>query len=214
MNSTLNSVHPPGLEQPPPGQVLLGGELHYVRADGARIPAQLVKASDKLEDDAVRRGVAGALAMSAAMAAFKSGEFETFDTLRQILAGEYNAPKGGVKGNVTFQTIDGLFKVTVAVADRIVFGPELQVAKSIVDQLLTEWGEGSPVELQAVVQDAFRVDNEKQVNRGALLGLMRLEIKDERWRQAMQAITDSMRVEGSKRYIRFHKRADAAVRRG
>ncbi len=37
--------------------------------------------------------------------------------------------------------------------------------------------------------------------------LLRLEITDPRWLQAMKAIRDAMRVEGSKTYVRCHRRA-------
>ena len=196
----------------PPGQVLLGGVLHYIRADGARMPASTVADSDKLEDQTVRAAIAGALAMSAAMAAFKSGEFENFGALGEVLASQYNAPKGGAKGNVSYVTIDGLLKVVVAVQDRIVFGAQLQVAKAILDELIVEWGRGAKAELVAIIQNAFSVDSEKQINRGALITLMRVQSDDERWNSAMKAIKDSMRIEGSKRYMRFYQRpnVDAA----
>ena len=42
-----------------------------------------------------------------------------------------------------------------------------------------------------------------------MLALRRVEIDDERWRSAMQAITDSIRVVGSRQYIRFYRRASA-----
>ena len=36
--------------------------------------------------------------------------------------------------------------------------------------------------------------------------LLRLEIEDERWGRAMQAIRDAMRVVGSKTYVRCYRR--------
>ena len=36
--------------------------------------------------------------------------------------------------------------------------------------------------------------------------LLRLEITDPRWLEAMRAIRDAMRVEGSKTYVRCHRR--------
>lgn len=37
--------------------------------------------------------------------------------------------------------------------------------------------------------------------------LLRLQIEDERWLRAMEAIRDAMRVTGSKEYVRFYQRA-------
>ena len=42
--------------------------------------------------------------------------------------------------------------------------------------------------------------------------LLRVSIEDERWVRAMDAVRDSIRIIGSKTYVRLHKResADAA----
>ena len=95
------------------------------------------------------------------------------------------------------------------VSESILFGPELQVAKGLVDECLIEWSADSGPQLRAIVTRAFDVDNQGQVNRNALLSLLRYEIDDERWRRAMRAVRDSMRPVGSKRYIRMYERPDA-----
>ena len=38
------------------------------------------------------------------------------------------------------------------------------------------------------------------------LALRRLDIRDEKWQKAMQAISESLQVVGSKEYIRFYER--------
>ncbi len=40
--------------------------------------------------------------------------------------------------------------------------------------------------------------------------LLRLDITDERWLRAMEALRDAMRVIGSKEYVRFYRRKDVA----
>lgn len=192
----------------PAGQEEHGGRRFMKLADGSMIPVEMVKPADKLRDDTVRDQFARAEVVSAALAKFKLGAFEEWDVFLEVLASQYKVKLGGTKGNVTFETLDGCFRIQIAVADHIAFGPELQIAKAGVDECLREWGAESRPEIQAIVSNAFRVDKEGRLNHGALLGLKRLAIEDERWLRAMQAITDSMRVIGSKRYIRFHKRAN------
>jgi hypothetical protein len=97
----------------------------------------------------------------------------------------------------------------VQVSERHRFGPELQAAKTLVDTCLNEWAEGSPPELRAIVQQAFDVDKEGKINRGRLFALLRYDIRDERWLQAMDALRDSIRTDGSKRYVRISTRSDA-----
>ena len=123
-----------------------------------------------------------------------------------LLAQEYGLQKGGAKGNKTLMTHDGLWKVQVQVADHIDFGPELQIAKSLVDECLNEWASEARAEIRAIVTRAFKTDKAGQINRAEVFMLLRLQIEDERWQQAMRAIRDAMRVVGSKTYIRLYHR--------
>jgi hypothetical protein len=62
------------------------------------------------------------------------------------------------------------------------------------------------VELRAIVNRVFSVEKEGQINRSELLQLLRINITDERWLRAMNAIRESMRVVGSREYVRFYRR--------
>ena len=55
---------------------------------------------------------------------------------------------------------------------------------------------------------AFQVDKEGRINTARILGLRRLEIKDERWQRAMRAIGESLRVRGSSSYVRLYERGE------
>ena len=57
-----------------------------------------------------------------------------------------------------------------------------------------------------LINDAFQVDKAGNINTKRVLGLRRLDIQDERWQQAMQAISDSLQVAGSKEYLRIYLR--------
>jgi hypothetical protein len=86
-------------------------------------------------------------------------------------------------------------------------GPQLQIAKSLVDECLNEWSADSRPEIRAIVTRAFNTDKAGQINRAEIFMLLRLEIEDERWNKAMLAIRDAIRVVGSKTYIRYYRRA-------
>lgn len=195
-------------ESPKPVEEL-GGQTYWRDAKGALVPAEVVKPEHKMEDGAVRALFGEAEVLSKAMRAFKDKAFADVDALNDLLDERYGARAGGLKGNITLTSYDGLKRVQVQVADQIQFGPELQTAKKLVDECVSEWSADSGAELRAVVMNAFRVDKEGQINRGALLGLLRLDIQDPRWVSAMTAIKDSMRVVGSKRYVRFACRANS-----
>lgn len=97
-------------------------------------------------------------------------------------------------------------QIRVQVSDLIQFGPELQIAKGLIDECLTEWSADSRPEIQALVTRAFNTDRAGQINKAELFMLLRLEIDDERWKRAMDAIRASIRVTGSKEYVRFYRR--------
>jgi hypothetical protein len=192
----------------PAGAVEFNGRRYMYAPDGVMKPLELVKDEHLLEDGFVRDIFVAAAAMSKALVDFKVNTFADADAFNAILASRYGAPAGGKKGNVTFSTYDGLKEIQIQVSDLLSFGPELEAAKALIDECLAEWSSDSSAEIRAIVMDAFDVEKKGKFNRGKLFGLMRLNIKDARWLRAMDAIRDSMRPIGSKRYIRFRFRAN------
>ncbi|MCK9139459.1 DUF3164 family protein, partial [Haemophilus influenzae] len=65
---------------------------------------------------------------------------------------------------------------------------------------------GSRPELKALIERAFNVDKEGNLNTSRILGLRRVDIQDERWQNAMQAISESVQVVSSKAYVRLYER--------
>jgi Protein of unknown function (DUF3164) len=191
------------------GVTVINGREFMTDAKGGYIPLGMVKPQHKLEDETVRKIMTFAVDLSGQIARFRGHSMTDLGSLDALLAQEYGAKIGGAKGNRTYQTIDGLMKVQVQVAELIDFGPELQVAKRLVDECLNEWSAESRPELQAIVTRAFNTDKEGKINRSEIFMLMRHEIEDERWRRAMDAIRDAMRVTGSKEYLRFYRRESA-----
>lgn len=194
-------------ERPEEGITIMNGQKFMINAKGGLDPIGNVKEQYQLEDQTVRKCIAYAREASARLSRLKTNTFADLGALDALLAEKFGAKIGGRKGNRTYQSYDGLMKVTVQVSDQIVFGPELQVAKSLIDECLNEWSAGSRPEIQAIVTRAFNTDKEGQVNRSDVFMLLRLEIGDPRWNNAMDAIRSAIRVTGSKEYIRFYERA-------
>lgn len=184
----------------------VAGKRYMTDARGALVPEQLVKPMDKLIDEAVRKMHAFAEDLEAQIERFRGHCFADIGSLQALVAQEYGAELGGRRGNLTLTSYDGTRRVTIKVADQIVFGPELQAAKALVDECLSSWSEGAAEELKAVVNRAFQVDREGRINRAEIFMLLRVAIEDERWQRAMTAVRDSIRVIGSKTYINFHAR--------
>lgn len=194
------------------GTITLDGKVWMPTADGGMLPVELVKPMDQLKDGVVRKIVAHGLALSQQVSRFLGHTFDDIGQLESLMAQEYGARLGGAKGNITLFTVDGLWKVEVRVARLVEFGPELQQAKALVDECLIEWSSDARVELRAIVTRAFNTDQAGKINRSEIFTLLRLEIDDPRWQEAMRAIRDAMIVIGSKTYVRMwmRPRHDAA----
>ena len=193
----------------PPNAQAVNGKTFIPDPKGALVPIETVKPTDLLVDETVRRVMYLAHDTHAQIAKLKAYTLEAVSAVLALLDQEHGVKMGGAKGNVTLTTFDGTQKVQLAIADQITFGPELQSAKKLVDECLVEWSTDTRPELQVIVQRAFNTDKEGLVNRAELFGLLRLEIADERWQRAMKAIKESIRVEGTKEYVRFYQRPHA-----
>ncbi|WP_417766745.1 DUF3164 family protein [Stappia sp.] len=189
------------------GVIDVNGKPYMTDGKGALVPLEMVKPADKLEDEVVRKIMCFANELSAQIARFRGHTMTDLGELDALLAQEFGLTKGGPKGNRTYLSFDGLMRVTVQVADYVDFGPQLQIAKRLLDECLTEWAADSRPEIRAVITRAFNTDKEGQVNRSEIFMLLRLDIEDPRWQEAMRAIREAMRVTGSKEYVRFHRRA-------
>lgn len=175
-------------------------------AQGRLVPKDMIKDVDKTRDQLVREIAGKALALREVMKGFFDDTMGDVAAFVQLSAEQYGAKVGGNKGNVTLTSFDGAFKVQRHMAEHLTFDERLQAAKELIDECITEWTEGSRDELKALILDAFQVDKEGRINTGRVLSLRRLKIDDERWGRAMQAVSDSLQVAGSKAYIRIYTR--------
>lgn len=190
----------------PPGITLFQGKPHMMDSKGRLVPLALIKGEDKAEDLMVRKIIGYAEELSAQIARFRGHTFEDIGSHLSDLADKYGSKRGGQKGNMTFTSVDGCLRVTVQVSETLAFGAGLQIAKDLIDECIDEWSADSRDEIKALVANAFQTNQEGMVSRAAIFRLRKVEIDDERWKRAMAAITDSIRVDGSRVYVRFYKR--------
>lgn len=175
-------------------------------ARGRLIPESQIKPIDIERDRVVLEIVTAAKAMSTHLADFKRRAFDDIGAFVDLSAEEYGVTVGGGKGNVQLTSFDGRYKVLRAVQDTLAFDERLQAAKALVDECIREWSAGARPEIQALVNDAFQTDKAGSISTARVLGLRRLDIKDEKWGRAMSALSDAVTVASSKSYIRIYER--------
>jgi len=156
----------------------------------------------KLRDQTVRLLFARANDVAELLRIFKEAAMADVASFVQTSMEQYGVKIGGEKGNVTLMTFDGKYKLVRQMQDYIVFG----------EHCVVRWSEGANANIRVLVNDAFQVDKQGNINTGRVLGLRRLNIDDEQWQTAMKAIGDSVQVATTRPYIRFYVRDDASGR--
>lgn len=181
-------------------------EGYWRDAKGHLVHIDMVKEIDRLRDEMVGNIVDRAIPINAALTLFKPYAFGESDAFRALSAERYQAPIGGTKGNLTYYSFDGEHRIEISVQDRIAFDERLQAAKALIDECIMAWSAGARPEILAIINDAFYVDKKGKIRIQDILDLRRLDITDEKWLRAMDAINESIQVIDSCRYIRIYRR--------
>lgn len=179
---------------------------------GALRPIEAIKKIDLLRDDLVMEIVNKAKVKRDELVTLKAEIYGDIESFVDLSSEQYGVKRGGKKGNVTLTSFDGKYKIIKANADNVVFDERLQAAKALIDECLAEWSKGAHPGLVTIVNDAFRTDTKGELRTNRVLALRRHDINDIRWKNAMDAIADSLQVVGSKTYIRVYERIGQADR--
>jgi hypothetical protein len=182
------------------------GNEFMTDSQGRKVPVELISEIDKLRDQTVRRIADEAMKMKEVLGDFKKRIRDDIYAFVELSANQYGKAWGGKKGNITLTTYDGKHRLIVAMDDTIIFDERLQIARQIIGECLDKWSSDARPEIRMLVNDAFQVDKTGKISTGRVLGLRRLEIHDPDWQKAMQAITESIQISGTKQYLRFYER--------
>ena len=187
----------------------INGSEMMIDAQGRYVPCDTIRAVDLLRDDLIRSLIPEVEELSKKLAELKAKAFKDVDDFLALSASQYGVKSKAIKGNITLKTFNGEYEVRLASADNIEFDEQLQVAKELIDECLTEWCDGANAKLAVIVKDAFKVDRKGRLDKNRILGLRKYEIEDEKWKRAMEAIGNSVSVTGRRRYIRFFRIDDS-----
>lgn len=177
-----------------------------VNADGYFVPEASIREQDLLRDQIVMALVPEALSLSRDMAAYKAKALADISDLIEIAADRYGAKLGGKKGNVSLVSFDGRYKIQRTYREVVAFTEEIEAAKALIDSCLIRWSEGADANIIALVSQAFRKNRNGEISVSEVLKLMRMEIDDEEWSRAMNALKDALKSNGTAVYIRVYER--------
>ncbi|WP_085163775.1 DUF3164 family protein [Gilliamella bombi] len=173
---------------------------------GALVPVSMIKDIDIEREQVVEEIIKHAKSLNKALSLFKAKAFGDVAAFIELSAEQYNVILGGKKGNVTLFSFDGRYKVQRTMHDNIAPDERILAAKQLTMDCVNDWSENARPELKAIVNRAFATSKDGDLKLGRLLELRRLDIKDERWQKAMDALSESLQVIGSRSYIRVYER--------
>ena len=178
----------------------------WADAKGKLTHETLVRDIDKERDRLVKELFSRAEKLSQALAEFKKRAFGDIAAFVSLSLEQYQVDVGGKKGNVTLYSYDGRYKIMRAIQDSMKFDERILAAIELIYQCATEWTEGARPEARAIIDHAFKTDNDGNLSVSRILSLRKLDIKDPRWVSAMDAIGESLQVVSSKSYVRVYER--------
>lgn len=179
---------------------------YRINAQGHFVPESQIKPLDKLRDEVVMEIVTEAFQQRQQLAAFKLSSMTKISDFTDLSAAEYGVEFGGAKGNVSLVSFDGRYKLLRAVGEHRIFDERIQAAKALIDTCISEWSGGADEKIMALVDHAFRVNKQGKIDINQVLGLRQLNIDDDKWNEAMDAVADAIQVTGTSQYLRLYER--------
>ena len=192
----------------PDGIVEVEGKQYMLTGTGDLRAVESIKPIDKLRDELVRREFGFIIALSQQVARFKDHLLTNLDNFDELVLQEYGVTIGGKKGNRSYTSVDGLWRISVRQRDQISYGRELMAAKALFDECLNEWAADARPSLRSIVTKAFDTDKQGQINRSNIQNLLKTEDEDPRWQRGQKAIRDAEDVIGVKAAVYFECRPD------
>ena len=166
---------------------------------GNNIPVKYVSAYDKARDRATRRILARfqkARSMLEAVVAESIADLDELSKLKDSL---------GEKGNFSARSFDGLIQVAIRqqynirLDERVIHARELMMeyVNSVLDRV-----DGVDVSaLRLLVTEAFKVNSQGFLSAGRVLSLMRMEVNNDKWREAKMILQAALKPEKGKQYL-------------
>lgn len=196
----------------PPGEVEAKTPDYMENDTGYLVPKHMIRPELLLQDDLVRGLVARANRLREHIAAEKRAMFEDIRAFLDLLDEKYGVKRNGGRGGVTLDSFDGNSRVSISIADSITLGPALHAARALIDECIERWATGANANLRAIVDDAFKVGEGGKLAIDRVLALRRVDIDDDTWQRAMQAISDAIQVTSSREYLRLYHRPSREAR--
>lgn len=168
-------------------------------SNGNDIPLKYVSTYDKARDKCVRR------IHARFVKARKMLEAVVAESVAELDALKGTKEKLGERGNFSARSFDALISVEVRqvyniyLDERVVKARELML--EYIDEVLSRVGGNDAQALRVIVAEAFKANAKGFLSTGKVMSLMRMEIDNDKWREAKRILQDAIRPQKGKQYI-------------
>lgn len=176
---------------------------YWIDAVGTAIPPKYIDPVDKKRDKLVEKQIRQALLIQERLRKFKKSVLADIGKYLDWLADLHGEEALSPGGNYILNGFSGNKRLQIKINKVIEFDERLQLAKKKIDACIERWSQGANDNLKVVIFDAFKVDSKGNVDTKRILGLRKLQIKDEAWNAAMELITEAVTVTGNRSYLMF-----------
>lgn len=188
-----------------PKKVKRGKLTMWIDGEGLEVPEKYIKTEDKSRDALVSSLVGKARQLHLIISqAKRQMESEIAEFLQDTAKREGEEWVGGT----TLYNFSMDEAISIKIAKKWTFDEKLQIAKAKIDKCIELWSGDSNAKLVALVNRAFKVDSKGEVDAQQVLGLRQFNFEDELWKEAMELIADSQKVQSTKTYFYFQEAAE------
>ena len=180
----------------------------YIDQNGREIPSSFIHKIDRDKDAATRRLVKKAKKLSEQLAALKEEILSTGDALyARNLEEKKVTLRENSRGGYSLMTIDKSLKVSFSISDTIRFNDNIDLAQAKIKDYLAEVTKGVNEEVHLLIDEAFKT-RRGQLDTARVLGLLKLNIQNPTWMEAMELIRQSIEQVNTKRYVQVYEKDD------
>ena len=177
-------------------------------AQGQDVPVAYVKPYDRERDRVALRILKRWVVEHDRLAILKADTLADIAKLQAFGRDKCEVKIGGDKGNVQFSSFDGLTRVRLDARTMVEFDDRFNQAQKLIleyaDDLAGATGERDIV---TIIRAALTPSAGGMLARSRVIGLLRLNIKAEKWLKAMDMLRDCQFVKSGKTYIYVESRS-------
>lgn len=182
-------------------------EKTMVDGQGNVVPLRYVKKYDRERDRIARRILARWIKTRSQLRACYEETLADIEAL-EIQAAGSERKLGGEKGNLTFQSFDGLVQIARLARYELRFDERLQAARDLIYAMLEDKTAGIDADIAVIIRGVFAPSSEGMLSRSRVLGLLRYDIRNPSWVRAMDLIRESISSKRGKTLLAVSQKAN------